>query len=429
MSDKLRLRLERLRRSGELAPAKPAAGPLEKNFPGECFLFPGEESLAQSASGCCYLRELSFPLEQRHGDYTLGKSLDCGGSDLSLPARDGSLQTIDPKRYLFLDIETTGLSGGTGTWVFMIGLGWLSGGSFRIRQYFLRHPAEEEAMLHHFAAFAAPFNGLVTFNGKAFDLPLIQTRQTLRKTPQTVPREHLDLLICARSLWRKRFPSRRLTFLEEALLGFLRRDDIPGEEIPAVYFSYLRRGETGRLLKVFEHNVYDILSMAGLLGRIASTVASERPAHPAECYSLGRLYHQAGQIEKAESYYRQVDGGGALEMAALLQRALIHKRHGEWTEAAALWQELTRREEDHPEACVELAKYYEHRVRDYRTALRWSSRALAGSHRRGDTPCSSPLHSAALQHRIKRLHTKIERQQHTAPERAPGGAVNGPLPG
>ncbi len=410
MRDKLRSRLERLRRSGELAPAQPAVSPPEDRHREEHFLFPGEESQERTASGCCYLRQLSFPLEQRHGDYTLGKGLDCRGSDLSLPARDHSLQALDPQRYLFLDIETTGLSGGTGTWVFMIGLGWLSQGSFNIRQYFLRHPAEERAMLHHFAAFAAPFGGLVTFNGKAFDLPLIQTRQMLRKTPQTAPREHLDLLICARSLWRKRFPSRRLSFLEEALLGFQRRDDIPGAEIPGVYFSYLRRGETGRLRKVFEHNVYDILSMAGLLGRVASTVASERPAHPAESYALGRLYHEAGHIEKAQGYYCQVSGG-ALGQAALLQRALIHKRHGEWVEAAALWQELARRENDHPEACVELAKYYEHRVRDYRTALHWSSRALAGSHRRGGSPYSSPLHPAALQHRINRLKTKFEQQK------------------
>ncbi|NLA11229.1 MAG: ribonuclease H-like domain-containing protein, partial [Firmicutes bacterium] len=251
MRDKLRARLERLRRSGELTPARPVAKPRQRDAE-ERFLFPGEESLAQTAFGSCYLRELAVPLEQRHGDYTLGKSLACAGSDLSLAARDSSLQAVAPERYLFLDIETTGLAGGTGTWVFMIGLGWLAADSFRIRQYFLRHPAEEKAMLQHFAAFAAPFSSLVTFNGKAFDLPLIQTRQTLRKTPQTEPQEHLDLLVCARSLWRKRFPSRRLTFLEEALLGFERRDDIPGEEIPEVYFRYLRRGETGRLLKVFE---------------------------------------------------------------------------------------------------------------------------------------------------------------------------------
>lgn len=411
MKGKLRSRLERLQRSGELGPARPAADPGKRHLPEEVFLFPGEESLGRTASGCCYLRELLFSLDRQHGNYTLGESLNCRGSDLALPARDHTLSPIEPARFLFLDVETTGLAGGTGTWVFLIGLGWLANGSFHVRQYFLRHPAEEEAMLSHFAAFAAPFSGLITFNGKAFDLPLIQTRQVLRRTPQTAPREHLDLLTCARSLWRERFPSRRLNFLEEALLGFQRHDDIPGEEIPAVYFNYLRCGETVLLQKVFEHNVFDILSMAGLLGRVASTVASKKPAHPAECYSLGRLYHRAGRIEKAQHYYRQVIGcgSGRLEEAALSQLALLCKKRGEWTEAVCLWQDLALREGKNLDAYVELAKYYEHRARDYPAALNWSSRALAQARRRSDIPFSSPCHPAALLHRINRLNRKISR--------------------
>ena len=413
MKGKVRSRLERLRRSGELAPAPPAAERPKKAPVEEAFLFPGEESLEQTAAGRCYLRELTFPLDRRHGAFTLAESLDCRGSDLSLPARDRSLPPIDPGRYLFLDIETTGLSGGTGTWVFLIGLGWRESGVFRLRQYFLRHPAEEEAMLHHFASFAAPFRGIATFNGKYFDLPLIRTRQTLRRAPQTEPREHLDLLVCARSLWKERFPSRRLGFLEEALLGFRRRGDIPGEEIPAVYFDYLRRGNTGRLLKVFEHNVFDILSMAVLLGRVASVTASEKPSHPAECYSLGRLHHKAGDVEKAARYYRQAAAGKNLEQAALSQLALLHKKRGEWTEAAALWQKLARRKSGSPEASVELAKYYEHQVRDFLTALHWSNRALSQTLGRRGIPPSSPAHPAALQHRINRLNAKIKRQETT----------------
>lgn len=414
MRDELRSRLERLQRSGELGPARPAYEPAGRDLPGEHFLFPGEENLGRTASGCCYLRELSFPLNWRHGAYTLEESLDCSGSNLALPARDRNLPAIEPARFLFLDVETTGLSGGTGTWVFLIGLGWLASDSFRIRQYFLRHPAEEEAMLHHFAAFAAPFCGLITFNGKAFDLPLIQTRQLLRRTEHlTAPRDHLDLLICARSLWRERFPSRSLGFLEGSLLGFQRHGDIPGEEIPAVYFNYLRRGETGLLKKVFEHNVYDILSMAVLLGRVASTAASEKPEHPAECYSLGRLYHEAGHIEKAQNYYRQVidSGAGVLEEAALSQLGLLCKKSGNWTEAVAWWQELAGRGGTNLDAYVELAKYYEHRARDYLTALDWSSRALAEACRRGGIPFSSPCHPAALRHRINRLNAKFERQE------------------
>lgn len=411
MRNKIRSRLLRLQRSGEITPAAPPAEQPRKTPAEGAFLFPGEESLEQTAAGRCYLRELSFPLDRRHGAFTLAESLDWRGSDLSLPARDRSLPPIDPERYLFLDIETTGLSGGTGTWVFLIGLGWRESGVFRLRQYFLRHPAEEEAMLHHFASFAAPFRGIATFNGKYFDLPLIRTRQTLRRAPQTAPREHLDLLVCARSLWKERFPSRRLGFLEEALLGFRRRGDIPGEEIPAVYFDYLRRGNTGRLLKVFEHNVFDILSMAVLLGRVASVTASEKPSHPAECYSLGRLHHEAGDIEKAKRYYRQAAAGKNLEQAALSQLARLHKKRGEWTEAVTLWQKLACEKSGSPEASVELAKYYEHRIRDFLTAIDWSNRALSQTLNRRAIPPSSPVHPAALQHRINRLKGKISGAQ------------------
>ena len=407
MKDKLRSRLARLQRSGELSPARPSEDRRNRDLAGN-FLFPGEESVARTAAGYCYLREVAVPLLQQHGRYTLAEGLNCSGSDLSLPARDRSLPPVDAGRCLFLDVETTGLSGGTGTWVFLIGLGWQEGATFRIRQYFLRHPAEEGAMLHHFAEFAASFDGLVTFNGKAFDLPLIQTRQTLRRAPQTAPRQHLDLLICARSLWRDRFPSRSLDFLEEALLGFQRQDDIPGWEIPAVYFDYLRRSATGRLLKVFEHNLYDILSMAVLLGRVAATVAAEKPAHPAECYSLGRLYHDAGDIEKAERYYRQVSGGGKLARAALSRLALLYKKQGEWSRALPLWEKLAG---DSPAAAVEMAKYYEHRARDFQAALHWSNRALGEAQRCRGIPFSSPGHPAALRHRIGRLERKLRRCQ------------------
>ena len=412
MRDKLRSRLEALQRSGEIAPARPARKPPDKEPPGRAFLFPGEESLEQTASGCCYLRELSFTLERQHGSFTLGQGLNCCGSNLTLPARDKNLPAIEPSQYLFLDVETTGLSGGTGTWVFLIGLGWLAGDTFRLRQYFLRHPAEEGAMLSHFTAFAASFDGLITFNGKAFDLPLIQTRQLLRKTGhQTAPHNHLDLLICARSLWKERFPSRRLGFLEECLLGFQRHGDIPGEQIPAVYFNYLRRGETALLKRVFEHNVYDILSMAVLLGRVASTASAERPGHPAESYALGRLYQEAGHVERAKSYYHQaaVQEAGALGGAALFQLGLLYKKEGNWREAVRLWQKLARMSGKYLDAYVELAKYHEHRARDYATALDWSRRALAEACDQDGVPFSSPCHPAALQHRIDRLKMKIGR--------------------
>ena len=215
-------RLDELRRTGEIKTGSQFAEDLK--IKSEDRLFPGESREEETAFGRCYLRELHFPLDHRHGGSTLSGVLTCCGSELALPARDSSLCNFNPQSSLFLDIETTGLSGGTGTWAFLIGLGWFEENHFLLRQYFLRRPAEERALLSHFAELAAGFPALVTFNGKMFDLPLIQTRQMLTGFRQTEPPLHLELLHCARNLWKYRLPSRSLRSLEENLLGLQRFD-------------------------------------------------------------------------------------------------------------------------------------------------------------------------------------------------------------
>ena len=265
MSGEIRSRLQRLRSTGELhgsSSAKPPQPVLRR-----AFLFPGEERIEETAAGSCYLRELRFPLHKYHGNTPLGKLLDCRGSALALPAKDQSLTALNPSRSLFLDIETTGLSGGTGTWIFLIGLGWVAQDEFILRQYFLRHPREEKAMLAHFTGLMEKYTDVVTFNGRVFDLPLIATRQILTGLIPTKPERHLDLLPCSRRLWKERLGSCSLRFLEENLLGFQRHDDIPGWEIPSVYFNYLRRGETARLRSVFHqcsrHSLHGGATYAG----------------------------------------------------------------------------------------------------------------------------------------------------------------------
>ncbi|HOL16712.1 MAG TPA: ribonuclease H-like domain-containing protein [Bacillota bacterium] len=407
MSGEIRSRLERLRRSGELHGAGQAG--TKSLQPRQGFLFPGEEEEHDLGVGRCYLRELKIPLGQSHGRGRLAEALHCRGEALSLLDKTRDWHGFQAAGALFLDTETTGLSGGTGTWVFLIGLGWFENDSFILRQYFLRHPVEERAMLTHFTNTASRFDTLVTFNGRAFDLPLIQSRQVLAGLARcTEPKRHLDLLYCSRRLWKERLPSCSLRSLEESILGLKRYGDIPGEEIPAVYFNYLRRGETARLKQVFQHNVLDILSMVTLLVRVIRAAAGEAVEHPADFYSLGKLHLEAGETERAARCFAQSMqcGDERLAQAALQQMAAIHKKQGRWQEATKLWHELIRRRPYDLSPYVELAKYYEHQAKEYEAALESATQALSRARQRRG-PASGELSLPALQHRLTRLRRKL----------------------
>lgn len=407
----MKSRLSELRRSGQVQTGSQLAGKLnelkhEDPFPE----LPGRGRIETTPFGPCYLREISFPLKHRHGSIDLSGILSCHGKDLSLPARDCTFERFNPEKSLFLDTETTGLAGGTGTWAFLIGLGWIEGSSFLLRQYFLRRPAEERAVLNHFAATATRFTTLITFNGKLFDLPLLHTRQILAGFERTSPQLHLDLLQCARRLWRKRLPSRSLRSIEESLLGLKRCDDIPGAEIPAVYFDYLRRGRTELLKKVFYHNTLDILSMVTLLKRVSSLAADRIVEHPAEALSMGRLCLESGKTKEGISFLQEAAGSDHNQLAeeAALELALHHKRESQWTKAAAIWVELINNKAAGVAAYVELAKHYEHRCSRFAEALNLTEKALEIALKKPALPESSEISLTALKHRRSRLIKRSE---------------------
>ena len=415
MKRDIKSRLELFRRSGELKSGRQLAEELKNDQSDH--LFPGEGREAETAFGRCYMREIKFPLEHRHGGSTLNGILSCSGSNLALPTRNNNLESFDPCKALFLDIETTGLAGGTGTWAFLIGVGRVEQDSFLLRQYFLRRPAEERSILSHFASEAAAFPTLITFNGKLFDLPLIQTRQLLSGFRQTEPDLHLDLLHCARLLWKNRLKSRSLRSLEESLLGIRRYDDIPGAEIPAVYFDYLRRGKTDQLKTVFHHNVLDILSMVTLLERIALLGGGNCIEHPAEALALGRLCLSAGRTAEGLSYLKEAatTNNASLSVEASLELARCLKREGSWPEAVSIWHRTVESESTNLTAYVELAKYYEHRRRDYLPAFELTTRALALSGKAHAQVSGGELSEEALHHRLKRLENKLHRTGHQIP--------------
>ena len=407
MKRDLKTRLAEMQKSGQIKTGRQLAE--AQVIPGEDRLFPGEGREEQTPFGPCYMRELHFPLEHRHGNSTLSGMLTCSGPQLALPARDRNIDHFNPYRSLFLDVETTGLSGGTGTWAFLIGLGMLKQNTFLLRQYFLRRPAEERSVLTHFAAEAAKYPTMITFNGKMFDLPLLQTRQMLSGFRHTVPEQHLDLLQCARTLWKKRLASRSLRSIEESLLGLRRFGDIPGAEIPAVYFDYLRRGKTAQLKQVFHHNVLDILSMVTLLERVSCLGAGEKIEHPAEALALGKLCLEAGRAAEGLQHLEAaaVTGSGAAAQEAALELALYHKRAGRWPQAVEIWQRIAAADQPNPAALIALAKYYEHQAGMYNKALALTETALEMiKPNTFQQPASGELSKEALLHRKARLLRK-----------------------
>jgi len=406
----LKTRLGELRRTGEIKTGRELANSFLNHTRDR--LFPCESREEETPFGLCYIREVSFPLDHRHGAEKLGCLLNCSGSRLALPARDNKLSAFTPAQSLFFDVETTGLSGGTGTLAFLIGMGWLDNEHFLLRQYFLRRPAEERSVLSHFSSAAENFSAMISFNGKLFDLPLIQTRQMLAGMKQTVPPLHLDLLQCSRVLWKNRLASRSLRSIEENLLGIRRYDDIPGAEIPAVYFDYLRRGKTDRLKKVFQHNVLDILSMVTLLEKISCLGAGKNIEHPAEALALGRLCLETERTESGVVFLNKAASGeGSIASEAALELALFYKRRQHWPEAVTIWENLVLKTYKAVSALVELAKYYEHQVKNFEKALEVTERALILVSGDSSLSVSGDTNIDALEHRQKRLQKRIARKK------------------
>jgi uncharacterized protein YprB with RNaseH-like and TPR domain len=323
-----------------------------------------------------------WPLDHQHGRLALSDALSLDGPALSrlTPA----LSAAELADAAFLDVETTGLSGGTGTYVFLVGLGTFEDGAFHLRQFFLADLWGETAMLAAVAEVLERCRALVTFNGRRFDLPLLDTRLTLSRLPSAATGlPHLDLLYPARRLYSRRLPSCRLAALECALLGVEREDDVPGWAIPALYFEYVRRGETRPLRAVFKHNALDILSLVVLtahLGRLWSTLP---PEEPDDCLALARWEESEGRALEAIALYRAGLGSGLdgeLRSYARRRLARLCRRQGRWEDAAHLWQEEVG--DGGPagrrlEALVELAKLEEHRRRDYAAAEAMTRRALS----------------------------------------------------
>ncbi len=290
---------------------------------------------------------------------------------------------ISPEKVLFLDTETTGLAGGTGTYAFMVGLGFLDSGKFQTVQLFMPKFSDEPHMLSILKEYFDGKTHIVTFNGKTFDIPLLETRYLMMRERNPFSEfDHLDLLHTSRIIWKKRLQSCSLQNLECNLLGKVREGDIPGELIPEVYFDYIRTNDPTDMTRVFEHNQQDVVSMMSLLemvGSIFETPDSPFFEDPTEQLSGGQyLWRKGFSCEGMEYMQRASDTTNRkLRDEAMFTLGRLCKKQGEFEKAAKHFESVCHDPCQVIEALVEQAKHFEHRTKEIGRALEVTEKAMS----------------------------------------------------
>jgi hypothetical protein len=325
-------------------------------------------------------------------------------------------EVADPRQWLFLDTETTGLSGGTGTYPFLVGIAWWEGAELRIEQLFMREYSEERSLLSALALRLEERPVLVTFNGKSFDWPLLETRfRMTRIIRPPVLCAHLDFLHPARNLWRLKLGSVKLSLLERQVLDWDRGEDLLSGEIPRLYLDFVRNGNAEPLVSVFLHNQMDLRGLAGLANRILSILGEGKPAveDGLELYGLSRICERRGRAERARKTYEQSIGSALpVETARAARAALarLAKRDGDIERARELWEGLLGNSREGYEAYEQLAIYYEHDACNLQQALVTTNEALAQLRRAQQGGMMAPdkyrKSKLGFEHRRARLERK-----------------------
>lgn len=433
----LRDRLRQVVNGGQPAPATTAAAPMptpaRANGPDVATVLGGE--WRNDVHGRSFVVRRRYAAEESYGAYTVGQLAATLDASLAGMRLLGGANTSGP--FVFFDLETTGLSGGAGTCAFIVGCGWFEAdGSFITEQHLLVDYGTEKGMLRRVACDMARAGAFVTFNGKSFDAPVIETRYLFhRLSSPCAERVHVDLLHPARRFWGGASETGcSLIALEREVLSVRRIGDVPGFEIPARYFQFIRSGDARPLAGVLEHNRLDLLSLAGLTAYLVRLVdAGPGDArHALEALALGRTYERAGLDERAAHAYEQAVAAccqpvpGRRPLSRLLQDeiqvdalralALAARRQRRYEAAAAHWQQLL----DLPrcprevtrEAMEALAIHHEHRVRDLAAAKLFALKSLDEG--------SDAAWGDAVRHRLKRIERKIsERRSPLFPSSSP----------
>jgi tetratricopeptide (TPR) repeat protein len=325
---------------------------------------------------------------------------------------EGEILPCSPERWAFLDTETTGLAGGSGTYAFLIGVGRITAEGFRVRQFFMREYAEERSTLAALHQHLEGFDVLITYNGKSYDQPLLETRYRMtRHKPPFGRLGHLDLLYGARRIWKLRLENCRLVQLEQQILGVYREGDLPGELIPYVYFEYLRSREAQKLIPIFHHNAMDILTLACLTAIVpvafrstdCESLAKIGVRHGPDLLGIARWLLAAQEYEQALVLLRRAIETGLpdrLLFRTLWDVALLEKKLKRPDAALQIFTELAEcRNEHRVSALEELAKFYEHEEQNFGLALDFTVQAMMFGN------------SARLEQRKARLEKRLAKGQ------------------
>ena len=359
----------------------------------------------ETEHGALHLIDEYLEPRHHHGKAPIDRALEVCTKRLAQLALDPALEEVDFTRALFLDTETTGLAGGTGTVPFLIGIGWFEDQSMRIQQLFLPELGREAPMLHWVRERIQQSSCVVTFNGKTFDWPLLRNRFVLNRVPAPALPPHLDLLHCARRILKARLRSVRLVELERKVLGMHREDDISGALIPQLYFDYLDGGDVSPMAKVIEHNANDLIALAALVAELVGHFDEVHGSDdPRDHLAYARVAERTGDRSRARSFASAAASGGgetACTVEACLLNARMARRGGEIDEEErALLAALGAADLDELRAavCLALAKFYEHRRKDPEQALRHAAGTRLAE---GDE---------AAARRVQRLERRIARR-------------------
>jgi uncharacterized protein len=362
-----------------------------------------------TAWGKVYYRDHFWPLDHRHGDIALEAALSLAPQTLErlAPGSEGGLA-----RAAFIDIETSGLSGGAGTFAFLVGVGTFEALGFRLRQFFLADVSAERAMLTAVAETVDRCDTFVSYNGKSFDLPQIATRFALNRLP--APGDsflHIDLLHAARRLYGHLLPSCRLSIVEQELLAVRRYGDVPGWLIPGLYFAYVRRQDAAGLHPVFEHNALDVLSLVTFAAHLDALMGDPGSCDARQLLALARWDGAAGRVAESAVLYEsawRADPHGPRGGAAILQLCRV-KARSDWSGARDLWlAELraTGSPDRRLQALLALARIAEHQEGKPALALDYACQAerLCRTAAAGWGPLDQ------IHHRMRRLEHKLRRR-------------------
>ena len=382
-------------------PDKKQKHPIETIVPGE---------FIETIHGQVFCLTQSYPIDYAHGSINIFPQNSF--THLAQYAKAPHITLDNLQNIVFLDTETTGLAGGTGTLPFMVGAGRFQGDSFVLSQFFMRHPGEEAALLAALDCFLTPLDAVVTYNGKTYDIPLLNTRYTIQgfSTPFT-DIAHFDLLMIARRLWRDKLPDCSLGTIETEILGLSRTDaEVPGYLIPEMYLRYLRTQDARPMQGIFYHNAVDILSLAALLTHATDLLAApfEKQSDDAiDLASMGKLFEFLGDEKLAAALYEhsiQQDLPDGLYWKTLKRFAFLYKRRKDYPSALPLWEKAAQADKLY--AFEELAKYYEHKKKDYPQAIQWVNAAFASLAKLNLFKYEYQDWSDRLSHRLQRLMRK-----------------------